>query len=293
MKISIIIPTFNGGAFLEGAVLSVLSQSAADVELIIIDGGSTDYTPDILEKYRSQATHVVSEKDNGQSDAINKGLKLSSGDIVNWLCCDDRICEGALDIVAREFKEDPGLDLMSGKAKIKNTETGQTSFWVPTEERIRQMPCVNPFPQPSTYLRKRVLLERGYYVKPDHHYSMDFELWNYLVLGRKVRYKISGEVLSEAIITSGNKTSVGGDKAIDELDRIYRQYRKGEWIALSSMYKRTRMKLDSRLANDESLSKAQRILWSLYSTLLNRFYGSGKVHLISNEWRYFYKQFSS
>lgn len=88
-KITIITPTFNQGKFIEKSILSVLNQNYPNLEYIIIDGGSSDDTLDIIKKYENRITFWISEKDNGQSHAINKGLQKSSGDIINWLNSDD------------------------------------------------------------------------------------------------------------------------------------------------------------------------------------------------------------
>src|ERR1700755_1492305 len=93
MKISIITPSYNQGRFIEDAILSVLSQGYPDFEHIVIDNCSTDNTLDVLKKY----PHVkwVSEPDRGQSNALNKGFGLSTGDVLGWLNCDDFYLPGA------------------------------------------------------------------------------------------------------------------------------------------------------------------------------------------------------
>lgn len=105
MKISVITPSLNQGAFIERTILSVLSQKG-DIELdyIIVDGGSTDNTLDIVRKYQESLTWI-SEKDRGQSDAINKGFNMATGELLAWLNSDDTYEPHALTEVAERYKK--------------------------------------------------------------------------------------------------------------------------------------------------------------------------------------------
>ena len=119
MKISIITPSYNQAQFIERTILSVLNQDYKDIEYIIMDGGSTDGTVEILKKY---SDHIIwkSEKDNGQSDAINKGLKMATGDIVAYLNSDDTYQPGAFKEVATFFEKNPDKKWVYGKCLIIN-----------------------------------------------------------------------------------------------------------------------------------------------------------------------------
>jgi glycosyltransferase involved in cell wall biosynthesis len=105
-RISIITPTLNRASYLERAILSVLSQNYPDLEYIVVDGGSNDGTLEILKKYSAEVQYV-SEKDRGQSDAINKGLRIASGDILGYINSDDEYEPGALLHVGRFFQQNP------------------------------------------------------------------------------------------------------------------------------------------------------------------------------------------
>ena len=102
-KISIITPCFNAEKHIEQTILSIIEQDYNNLEYIIIDGGSTDSTVDIIKKYEDRIAFWISETDNGQSHAINKGIEIASGDIFNWINADDYLENGALKLIATEF----------------------------------------------------------------------------------------------------------------------------------------------------------------------------------------------
>lgn len=113
-KISIIIPSFNQAQFLEKTILSVLNQNYPNLELIIIDGGSTDGSVEIIKKYERYLNYWISEKDNGQAAAITKGCKMSKGDLIAWQNSDDLYLPNALFGVAQIFKKNSKVDLIFG-----------------------------------------------------------------------------------------------------------------------------------------------------------------------------------
>lgn len=107
-RISVVIPSLDQGRFVEETVCSILDQRWPDLELIIIDGGSTDETLDITRKYDSAIAYRVSESDGGQADAINKGLRKATGDIVTWFSADDIYADGIFAAVAEAWRRNPG-----------------------------------------------------------------------------------------------------------------------------------------------------------------------------------------
>jgi len=115
-KISIITPTYNYGHLIEETILSVINQNYPHLEFIIIDGGSTDDTVDIIKKYKDHITYWISEKDSGQPSAINKGLKVCTGEVFNWLNSDDYLEKGALYHIAKAFVEN-NSDVVAGRVR--------------------------------------------------------------------------------------------------------------------------------------------------------------------------------
>jgi len=113
-KISIVTPSYNQAQFLERTILSVLNQNYPNLEYIIIDGGSTDGSVEIIKKYEKYLAYWVSEKDKGQADAINKGFQKSSGEILAYINSDDTYNPGAFLKIAKAFAKSPRADLMFG-----------------------------------------------------------------------------------------------------------------------------------------------------------------------------------
>src|SRR5690554_6525455 len=115
MKTSIITPAFNQGNFIEETIDSMLSLGYSYLEYIIVDGGSTDNSLEVIKKYEKHLHYCVSEPDRGQSHAINKGLKRATGDIINWINSDDYLEPGALKTIAEAF-ENPDTNVFIGRS---------------------------------------------------------------------------------------------------------------------------------------------------------------------------------
>src|SRR5229473_6606028 len=113
-KISIVTPSFNQGRFLEETILSVLNQDYPNLEYIIIDGGSTDETIEVIRRYEDRITFWVSEKDRGQVHAINKGIEKTTGDIFGFINSDDVYLPGAFNTVVEHFQNQPATEWVCG-----------------------------------------------------------------------------------------------------------------------------------------------------------------------------------
>jgi len=177
-KISIITPSYNQGMFIEQTIQSVIDQAYPNYELIIIDGGSTDETIDIIQKYAPYITYWVSEKDNGQADAINKGLQVATGDIFNWINSDDFLEPGALHAVGNFFHANPHTHVLCGYTRCFWDEDNITSheYRMGVRNTIADTITSIEMNQPGTFYKTSIIRELGG-INASLRYVFDDELW--------------------------------------------------------------------------------------------------------------------
>lgn len=175
-KISIVTPSFNQGKYLEQTILSVIGQNYPNLEYIIIDGGSTDGSVEIIKKYEKYLTYWVSEKDEGQSDAINKGLKRTTGDIFNWINSDDYYEKDIFFHLAEIFSDNT-ISAVCGKSMLfgNNKKMLAEGTFIDKNDLLKTF-CMCHIEQPATFFRSKVIREIGL-LSACLHYVMDKELW--------------------------------------------------------------------------------------------------------------------
>lgn len=185
-RISIVTPSFNQGKYIEETLLSVRNQGYPNVEHIVMDGGSTDSTRELLERYREGLAHVVSKKDRGQSDAINRGFRLATGEILTWLNSDDMLAPGALAAVAMAFCQS-GADMVAGECHIYSDGKFAARHLSSCEDGplpLKDILDINGcwlegqfFYQPEVMFTRRAWEKAGGMVRENLYHSMDYELW--------------------------------------------------------------------------------------------------------------------
>jgi len=186
-KISVVTPSFNQAPFLEETIQSVLSQGYPDLEYIVMDGGSTDGSTEIIRKYVDRLADWKSAKDGGQADAIRTGFARATGEILSWLNSDDTIAPGTLRVVGEFFAVHPAVDLVYGDLNLVDAE-GKRLYTARPLLRLGILVYENAFiPQQAMFWR-RSLYERVGGLDPLLCFAMDFDLVvRFLLAGARVR----------------------------------------------------------------------------------------------------------
>ncbi len=220
MKITVITPSFNQGQFLEESILSVLNQNYNDLEYIIIDGGSTDNSIDIIKKYQNRLTYWVSEKDSGQSEAINKGFIKASGDIVTWLCSDDTFMPDTLHKIRNEFDKsiNSNLGLIYGGTRLFNSNNFERIDYGYKNASIERYISGMAFPQPSSFFKIKYLKQVGL-LNETLHFGMDYDLFMRLAL--VCDFKFVNSIFSNYRLQKDSKSEVSKNRFIEDWIKSY------------------------------------------------------------------------
>ena len=215
-KISIITPSFNQADYIEQTICSVLDQEYHNLEYIIIDGGSTDKSAEIIKKYSKYLSYWISEPDKGQSDAINKGYNKATGDVINWLNSDDYYEPGSLDKIGAVFS-DTTVNIYCGISRIFGNgieyQSKGTDIYPGNLEKTIGWARID---QPETFMRKKVWDKLGS-VDTRLHYLMDRELWIRYLL----HFGFDGIVKSDELIA--NFRLHPGSKTVSQSDQFVRE----------------------------------------------------------------------
>jgi len=229
-KISIVTPSYNQGQFIEDNIQSVLNQKYPNIEHIIIDGASTDGTIDVLKKY----DHLkwISEPDNGQSDAINKGLRMSTGTIWAYLNADDYYERNAIGKAVEYFLKYPKIDMVYSNYYILENGIKKRVLTVPYDYRYL-LYLKHLIPQQTVFIRKRVLDDVGEFDN-DLFLTMDLEMCIRIGQKRVIRY-INDFFATFRIHDEAKSSNLEWRTRIypKELQKIYEKYRKDENLPTS------------------------------------------------------------
>lgn len=183
-KITVITPSYNQGQYLEQTIQSVLNQNYPNLEYLIIDGESTDHSVEVIKKYEKYLTYWVSEKDQGQSHAVNKGLQKATGEIVNWLNSDDYYEPVTLHKVAEAFRT-PDVNVVCGRSRLFKNPDETVSFSTGTDSypgNLAKTIGWARIDQPETFFRRSAVQKMGL-LDTRLHYVMDRDWWiKYLFL---------------------------------------------------------------------------------------------------------------
>lgn len=220
--VTVVTPSYNQGQFIRATIESVLNQGYENLEYIIMDGGSTDQTAAVVKDYASRLTWI-SERDRGQSHAINKGFRMAKGEVVAWLNSDDLFLPGAIERAARELQARPEVGAVYGEGYLIDRE-GVTTQRFPVTEPFNLWKLVHLSDyilQQTVFFRRKVFDEVGF-VDEDLHYVMD---WDLLIrIGKQYELGYIPEFMGCLREYPEAKTSAGGGRRIAEIARILRKH---------------------------------------------------------------------
>ena len=178
-RVSIVTPSFDQGCFLEETIRSVLLQGYPDLEYIVIDGGSTDQSVEIIQKYEKWLAYWVSEKDSGQADAINKGFSHATGEIFAYLNSDDTFCRNAISTVVSFFDKRTESSLAYGDCQIIDESSAVNDLWLAPQFDLTELLFRCYIAQPASFWRKSKMAKMagdGDF-NAGMHYAFDYEMW--------------------------------------------------------------------------------------------------------------------
>ncbi|MCE7906414.1 MAG: glycosyltransferase [Anaerolineae bacterium CFX3] len=222
--VSIVTPSFNQARFLEAAIQSALSQDYPRIEYIVVDGGSTDGSLDIIQKYADRLAWWVSEKDRGQTDAINKGFARASGQIFAWINSDDTYEPRAVGQAVRFLLDHPEAGMVYADCNYIN-EQGRVIGKFPAAQtdlpRLRR--GYVHIPQQTMFFRAELWKQVGP-LDPSFYFAMDYDLWTRIAARAELRY-LAGQTWANFRIHASGKTVAADDRCWPEMLRVH--YRDG------------------------------------------------------------------
>ena len=222
MLVSIVTPSFNQASYIEATIQSVLNQDYPQVEYIIVDGGSTDGTREVIEKYADRVAWWVSEKDRGQTDAINKGFARARGDVLAWLNSDDTYQPGALREAVAALQANPQAAMVYGNANYTD-ENGRVIGRFPAAQtdyrRLRQ--GYVHIPQQAAFWRASLWKQVGP-LDPSFYFAMDYDLWVRLAALAPLVY-VAGEPWANFRLHRDAKTITADDRCWPEMLLVHQR----------------------------------------------------------------------
>ncbi|SEM80992.1 Glycosyltransferase involved in cell wall bisynthesis [bacterium A37T11] len=219
MKVSIITPSYNQGQFIERTILSVLNQSYKNIQYILVDGGSTDNTMEVVNRYKDKIDIIIHESDKGQSDAINKGFKLAEGELVGWINSDDVLYQRAVEKVVKIYSN---LNPIKPAVLMPNSVN-----WIDESDLVIKLRSIKAHKrddlinndynvvQQGSFYRNSLVRKVGF-CNEDIHYCMDLDLILRLTLHGDL-YMINGPIAGFRM-SDFTKTSTGFEKFLKDIE---------------------------------------------------------------------------
>lgn len=217
-RVSIVTPSYNQGQFLEETIRSVLLQGYPDLEYLVMDGGSTDGSVEIIRRYEPWLAYWTSEPDRGQSDALNKGFGRSTGAVLAWLNSDDRYRPRAIETAVRVLAMNVQAAVVYGDC-IEIDEVGKVlRTYEARDFDIRRQLVAQMIPQPAAFFRRTVWDQVGP-LRTDLHYTMDRDLWNRAALHFSLVHIAT--IMADMRVHAASKTVSQGVCFTHETETLY------------------------------------------------------------------------
>lgn len=279
-KISIVTPSYNQCQYLEDTILSVLGQGYPNLEYLIYDAASTDNSVAIIKKHETQLSFWISEKDNGQADAINKGFAKATGDILMWLNSDDILMPNILHFIAEQYIQKGDGIYFGNCIHFKENSNGSlyaSGSNVSTNFDTIPLELADTIIQPSSFWSKKVWLQNGV-LADKFHFGFDWE-WFLRAKNNKIPFYSINKPISLYRIHDVHKTGIGGKKRQEELLEIYGIYS----LKYARLYELVRNE-------NFNFTFGERILFRIYIKLSKK--GFSKTHFFKILNRDKYKTYS-
>jgi glycosyltransferase involved in cell wall biosynthesis len=284
-RISLVTPCLNSVATIERTLVSVKRQDYGELQYIVCDGASSDGTLEVLRNYERAGLidHLISEKDSGVANAVNKGFERATGEIFCYLNADDALEEGALDFIADFFATHSDVDVVTGGCRRVFAD-GSETITSPPADYLSTVALRNYFEQPSTFWRAPAHRAAG---SLDENYSLafDWEWWNRLN-ANGARFERTDRVLSVYYFSDDNLTSRAGQRVIDEMYRVTKTYapKRGE---IADVYKLLFDVFDMNGFYDRpfaELPTLRQLIFGASLTALYAIYGRDAVNAYNWNW---------
>jgi len=221
-KISVITPSYNQAQFLEQTILSVLNQNYPDLEYIIIDGGSTDGSVDIIKKYAHRLTYWVSEKDTGQAEAINKGFEKATGDILCWLNSDDYYKENTLELISKNINPEKAELIFGNAIWYHQNENHFIERHIEDFYKTYNLSIYDYITQPSSFWTRKAWEQTGM-LNVAYKYVFDWD-WFIRAKNAGVDFRFYDRFFSVYRIHDFHKSGTGEKERDREIEAILKLY---------------------------------------------------------------------
>jgi glycosyltransferase involved in cell wall biosynthesis len=223
--ITIVTPSYNQGSYLEEAISSVLSQGYPRLQYMVIDGGSTDSSRDVLTRYSGKLDYWISEKDRGQSDALRKGFSRATGELLGWINSDDILYPGALRQVGKAYEASPGSIVAGNVAVFSKSKPGESKVIRQRHLNVRDMVAIwtgrRRYSQPGVFF-PREAYQRSGGIDEDLHLCMDLDLMVRMLRNCPVAY--IHQIVAGARLHPQSKTCSQAGAQIAEAYQVSRRY---------------------------------------------------------------------